>query len=255
MTMICPHCGAQLPRVVPACGLCGKDIDIRGIYESWVKKGDEALSTGEHDKAVSNYKKALEFTAGNEEIYLKLGNALNSKGDKQAAGMFFKALNYNFYSERAHDLLIALYTKFKKLEDLKAWYQKSATSADPDFIEKKIRIIDSTIKISQEQLYTVPEYAESSGLGKVLIKSLKRYVIMNTVIGILLVLVGGGIAAGHFLGMNTGFIMVFAVLFFAATLFMVFLYRLKKIKKAKEEMLKPEDILKDFTSQDKNTPT
>lgn len=253
--MICPHCGAELPRVVPACGLCGRDIDIRGIHESWVKKGDEALSFGEHDKAVSNYKKALEFTAGNEDIYLKLGNALNAKGDKQAAGMFFKALNYNFYSERAHDLLIALYTKYRKLEDLKAWYQKSAASADPEFIEKKIRIIESTIKISQEQLYAVPEFSESSGLGKTLIKSIKRYVIMNTVIGILLILVGGGIAAGYFLGMNTKFIIMFAGLFFTATLLMVFFYRLKKIKKAKESMIKPEDILKDFASQDKNTPT
>ena len=253
--MICPHCGAQLARVMPSCELCGREIDIRGTYEAFVKKGDEALSFGEHDKAILNYKKALEFTAGNEDIYLKLGNAMNAKGDKQAAGMFFKALNYNFYSERAHDLLIALYTKHRKLEDLKAWYKKSAETADPEFIEKKIKIIDYTTKFSNEQLYAAPDALPGEGLGATLIKSIKQYMIMNTVIGILLLLVGGGIAAGYFLGMNTKFIVIFSGLFFMSTLIMLFFYRMKKIKQSKENLVKPEDILKEFASKDKGGPT
>ncbi len=252
--MICPHCGAELPRVVPSCSLCEREIDIRGIYKSNVIKGDEALLAGEYDKAVISYKKALEFTAGNEDIYLKIGNALNAKGDKGASAMFFKALTYNFYSPRAHELLITLYSKHKKLPDLRAWYQKSAGSAEAEFIEKQIKLIDNIINFSGEQLYAGPPQKEP-GLAAVFIKSLKQYMIMNTVIGVILLLVGGGIAAGYFFKLNTFFVVFFSAFFFAATLIMVFVYRIKKIKKSKEQLAKPEEILKDFTKEKNNPPT
>lgn len=252
--MICPHCGAQLSHAVFSCPLCGKEIDIRGIYRSNVAKGDEALLAGEYDKAVTNYKKALEFTSGNEEIYLRLGNALSLKGDKGAAAMLFKALNYNFYSRRAHELIVALYFKHKKLPDLKAWYMKSAASAEPGFIEEQVKIIDNMIKFSEEQLYAVPP-VKGQGLASVFIKSLKQYMIMNVVMGVILLIVGGGIAAGYLLGMNTVFVIFFSAFFFAATLIMVVVYRIKKIKKSKEQLVKPEEILRDFTKENDSRPT
>lgn len=228
--MNCPHCGADTKNAVTICPLCAKTLDRENAFLSYVKKGDDAYAAAEFDKAVMSYKKALEYSAGNEEIFLKLGNAYDKKGDKQAAAMYIKALGYNFYNDKVHNLLIALYSKYGKLNDLKKWYAASREKADPAFIDKYIKIIQGVSFFSASKEVRVPA-PKKTGIGRTMMSSMKRYIIMNIVVGIFVLIVSLALAAGYFFRVNTSFLVIFSGVFMAVGIVIVVMTRSGKVKK------------------------
>lgn len=240
--MNCPHCGADAKNAVTICPLCGKNLDKDNAFQNFVKKGDDAFAAGDTDKAVMSYKKALEYSAGNEDIFIKLGNAYNKKGDKQAAAMYMKALTFNFYNDKTHNMLISLYSKFNRLDDLKKWYEQSRALADAAFVDKYIKIIQNVHYFSTQADVRIPA-PKDEGLAKTLVSSMKKYVIMNVVVGIVFVVISLAIIAGLVFKVNTSFIIMFTGFFMAVSIVMIIISRKNKAKKKGNEKTSLEDAM------------
>jgi pentatricopeptide repeat protein len=244
----CPHCGADTRNAVTICPLCGKTLDRENAYNSYLAKGDDAFAAGKTDKAIMSYKKALEYSAGNEDIFLKLGNAYNKRGDRQAAPMYMKALTFNFYNDKTHNMMIALYSKYGKLDDLKRWYEQSREKADPVFVDKYIKIIQNVKYFSTQEDFKIPS-PKPDGIIATLAGSMKKYVIMNIVIGIVLVVAGLAITAGIVFKVNTMFIFMFLGFFLLVSITIVIISRRgrankKDGKKPTLEQLMAEELAK-----------
>jgi tetratricopeptide (TPR) repeat protein len=240
----CPYCGADTKNAVTICPLCGKTLDRDSAYRSFMKKGDDFLAADDAGKAALSYKKALEYTAGTEEIYLKLGSAYNKMNDKQAAGMYMKALSFNFYNGQTHNYLISLYSRYGKLDDLRRWYGQSREKADRDFIDKYIKIIDNVKYFSTQAAIRIPK-SKPDGLTDSMISGMKRYMMMNIIGGILIVVVGIAVVAGIFLKMNTSFLIMFAGFFLGVSVIIMF-YMSAKAKKKKDRGTKSlEEFMKE----------
>jgi tetratricopeptide (TPR) repeat protein len=231
LRMNCPHCGADTKNAVTICPLCGKTLDRENAFESYIKKGDDAYAADELDKAIISYRKALEYSAGSEDLYLKMGNIYNKKNDKQAASMYMKALAFNFYNDRIHSMLITLYSKYRKLDDLKKWYEQSRGKADPAFIDKYIKIIENVNFFSSQTGDRKP-VSKTGGMAEMFFLSMKKYVIMNIVAGIVFFIVALAIVAGIVFKINIAFIFIFSGTFLVVSIVMVFISRRgKSVKK------------------------
>jgi|ERR1035437_53850 tetratricopeptide (TPR) repeat protein len=250
--MNCPHCGAHIDGNPDNCPLCGAYIDRQGLYAGFIKKGEEALGTPDYDKAMDYYQKALDTGyPPAADIYIKYGNAYDKKNDKQAAGMYLKALAFDFYNEHVHTLLIAFYDKYNRLNDLKKWYEKSRGTAGNEFIDKEIKVIDSIITFRQNAASKpLPgDEAKQKQVERAIHRLggwFKDYIMMNIVFGIVIVLMGIGIAAGLIFKLN--FIIIFAIIgfFLLASIAVVIFLRRKKIREIKKNAVKIEDIYREF---------
>ena len=207
--MNCPNCGADTKNAVTICPLCGTTLDRMSAYNSYLKKGDDFSASGEIDKAVMSYNKALEYSAGDEDIYLKLGNAYNKNNDKKAATAYMKALTFNFYNDKTHNMLIALYSKYGRLADLKKWYEQSRGKADASFVDKYVKIIENVDYFSKNSESKIPA-SKNKGLAETLISSMKRYVIMNIVVVIFVLVIALAIVAAIMFKVDTSFIVLFS---------------------------------------------
>ena len=250
--MNCPHCGAHIDGTPDSCPLCGLNIDKEELYNGHVKKGDEAFSSGEYDKALLWYQKALDTGyPPTVDIYIKYGNAHDKNNDRQAAGMYLKALSFDFYNEHVHTLLISFYDKHNRLNDLKKWYEKSRGNAEEDFINKEIKIIESIIAFRNEAA-NQPSASDEMKVKQVenVIKGLggwfKNYMMMNIVFGIAIVLMGIGVGAA--LMFRLDLIVIFAIVgfFLLASIIVVVYIRRKKVKEMKKNAPKIEDIYREF---------
>ena len=250
--MNCPHCGAHIDGNPDHCPLCGQHIDRQGLYDSFIKKGDEAFDSADYDKAMTWYQKALDTgyppSAG---IYIKYGNAHDKKNDKQAAGMYLKALSFDFYNEHVHTLMIAFYDKHNRLNDLKKWYEKSRGTADGSFIDKEIRVIDNILAFKQK-IAELPLVADEVKVKRVegMIKGFgawfKNYIMMNIVFGIIIIMMCAGIAAVLFFKADMGVVFSLIGFFLAVSVAVVVFIRRKKISEMKKKALKLEDIYAEF---------
>jgi tetratricopeptide (TPR) repeat protein len=240
--MNCPHCGADTGNAVTICPLCGKTLDREDAYASYMTKGDAAQAAGELDKALLSYKKALEYSAGTEDLFLKLGNIYNKKADKQAASMYMKALSYNFYNDNTHNMLIMLYSKYGKLEDLKRWYEQSRAKADPDFIDKYIKIIENVRFFTTKADIKIP-VTNQDKLGGVFMESMKKYMVMNIVLGIVLFVIGLAITAGVVFKLNASIIMLVSGVFLVVSIAIVLFSRRRKTGKKESGAPSLSDIM------------
>lgn len=253
--MNCPHCGAHIDGNPDNCPLCGMNIDKENLYNGFVKKGDEAFVSDDYDKAMIWYQKAIDTGhIPTADIYIKYGNAHNKNNDKQAAGMYLKALSFDFYNEHVHTLLIAFYDKHNRLNDLKKWYDKSRGTADGAFIDKEIKVIDSIIdfrKNAGEQPSVSEEYKVKQ--VETVIKGiggwLKNYIMMNIVFGIAIVLMGIGIVASLIFKFDLMIILAIIGFFLLASIVVVIVIRRKKVAEMKKNAVKLEDIYREFKKQ------
>lgn len=148
--MNCPQCGAQVQKGDASCSLCGREINLAHIAGNLIERADEALLAGDYPRAIAGYQKAAEVQES-DDLFLKLGNAYDKQGDKRAAGYYIKVLEKDFTNDKAHNLLISFYTKYSKLNDLKAWYAKAA-GASAEIAAKYIKVIDSVAKFKSAPL-------------------------------------------------------------------------------------------------------
>jgi hypothetical protein len=225
--MNCPHCGADTKNAVTLCPLCGKTLDREMAYAGFVSKADDALAAEDYDKAIISYRKALEYSQGTEDIYLKLAAAYNKKGDKQAASMYMKALTFNFYNEHTHNMLIALYSRYGRLDDLQKWYEQSRDKADPEFIDKHIKIIKNVKYFSYEAPVKIPASKPDNFLESFML-SMKKYVILNIVMGIIGLVATLAIIAAVVFKVNTTYIVMSAGVFIMATITILLMTRKKR---------------------------
>jgi tetratricopeptide (TPR) repeat protein len=251
--MNCPHCGAEIENFSDICRLCGTSIDKGSVFDSFIRKGDEFFNLPDYDKAIKYYNKAMEADhPSGPEVYIKLGNALDKKNDKQAAGMYLKALSYNFYNEHVHTLLIAFYDKYKRLKDLKAWYEKSRASADEAFIDNKIKTIANIVSYREKAAETMGAQAEEFShrkrvkMANSMISGFKEYIMMNIILGIAVVVIGAGMGLALFMKINTMYVFAVGGMFFVVSAVILAFIRAKKIKEMKNKAQKPEDLLRDF---------
>ncbi|MCE5300984.1 MAG: hypothetical protein LLG37_08975 [Spirochaetia bacterium] len=247
--MNCPHCGGVLEQNQETCSLCGTLIDSRDIYNNLVRRGTEAYEMSEFEKACTYYNKAYETGLYDAELCVRLGMVLDKKNDRRAAGMFLKALSFDFYNEHVHNLLIGFYDKYRRLSDLKTWYEKSRGSVEDAFIDKQITIINNLIKF-REQAPSGPERAHSTAgetAGHFLLNSFKQYIMMNVVLGVVLLLIGIAVAIGWIFKVNVMVIVVFAVFILLAGMAFMVMARVRKMRKIKEgKRMELADIYKDF---------
>jgi len=241
--MICPECGANIDSSKEICPLCEKRIDRESAYKNFIAKGDNFFNTGNFDKAILSYSKALDYFNDREELYIKLGNAYSKKMDKKAAHMYLKALILNFYNDTTHNLIISFYSYFNKLEDLKKWYEKNKANYDSQFIDKYIKIIDNILRFKNE---TSVKIGQKENFLNLFFISMKEYILMNIVMGlVILVIIAGGIAAFLF-KVNIIYIIIFLGVFFLVSLFFISFTKMKSIKKKKGTQENLENLLNEF---------
>ncbi len=203
------------------------------------------------------YQKAIDTGhPASVDIYIRYGNAHDKKNDKQAAGMYLKALAYDFYNEHVHTLLIAFYDKHNRLNDLKKWYDKNRVSADGAFIDKEIKVIDSIIAFRKNAPDALPvgdeiQIKRVQGMIKGMGAWFKNYIMMNIVFGIIIALLGLGIAAAVIFKVNMMIIFAILGIFLAASIVVVIYIRRKKVKEMKMNSPKLEDIYMEFKKQGK----
>lgn len=240
--MNCPHCGAETGSAVTLCPLCGKTLDRKQAFTSFVKKGDAAAENGEIDKAILNYNKAITYLEGNEQVYLKIGNLYYKKNDKNAVNMYFKVLQFNFYNDYAHNMLITIYSRFGKLDDLKMWYEKNRNKYKDDFINKYIKIIDKMKHFSTKKDFGRKE--KKDNILKDMLISMKKYTMLNIVIVFTALLFIVGLLAGTFLQINPLVFFSFILFFMFVVFVIVFFQRVIDINKKKKKKMEFTDILK-----------
>ncbi len=248
--MNCPHCGAEISNDVEACPLCEKPIDKHEEYKKILSLGDEAFEIENTNQAVIYYEKALKLKSDSDEVYIKLGNAYNQKKDKRAAQMYLKAMEFNFYNDQIHNLLITIYQKYNKLGDLKAWYEKFRGKVDDSFIDRYLSIIDN-IKYFKENTNLKVENKEE-GFFSDIFNSMKSYSMLNAVILIAAVLVVAAIIGVRVFKINTAFILLFAVSFFFISIITVLFTRIKDIKKRKKENKSADEFFAEMTNKDRD---
>ncbi len=247
--MNCPHCGAETGSAITLCPLCGKTLDRQQAFTSFVEKGDMAVEIGDIEKAIINYNKALTYSEGNEQIYLKLGNLYFKKNDKNAVNMYFKVLQFNFYNEYVHNMLITLYSKFGKLDDLKNWYEKNRGKYREDFIEKYIKVIGNIKHFTTRTDFGIKEKKEN--ILTDFLQSMKKYTLLNIVLIFIVLLLIGGLFAGTFLQLNPIIVFTFMLFFVFVIFVIVFFQRIMYINKKKKEKMDFTDILKQDINEKK----
>jgi len=240
--MNCPHCGAETGSAITLCPLCGKTLDREQAFNSFVEKGDMAAEIGDIEKAILAYNKALTYSEGNEQIYLKLGNLYYKKNDKNAVNMYFKVLQFNFYNEYVHNMLITLYSKFGRLDDLKNWYEKNKGKYNDDFIDKYIKVIDNIKLFSTKMDFGIKEKKEN--FFKDMLLSMKKYTLLNIVLIFIVSFLIVGLLAGTFLQLNPIIVFSFMLFFLFVIFIVVFFQRVMHINKKKKEKMDFTDILK-----------
>ena len=240
--MNCPHCGAETGSAITLCPLCGKTLDREQAFNSFVEKGDMAAEIGDIEKAILAYNKALTYSEGNEQIYLKLGNLYYKKNDKNAVNMYFKVLQFNFYNEYVHNMLITLYSKFGRLDDLKNWYEKNKGKYNDDFIDKYIKVIDNIKLFSTKMDFGIKEKKEN--FFKDMLLSMKKYTLLNIVLIFIVSFLIVGLLAGTFLQLNPIIVFSFMLFFLFVIFIIVFFQRVMHINKKKKEKMDFTDILK-----------
>jgi tetratricopeptide (TPR) repeat protein len=251
--MNCPKCGANIENFSDTCGLCGISIDKAAVFNEFMRRGDEYFSALDFGTAVVYYNKALEADLPRgPEIYIKLGNAMDRKNDRLTAGMYLKALSFDFYNERVHTLLMAFYEKHGRLNDLKAWYEKNRGSADDAFLDGKIATI-SNILSYREKAATImtaqaDEMAHSRRKDKVkmMIDGFKEYMVMNVVFGIAVIIIAAGMAGAIFFKANTAMVLITGGVLFIVSVIIAFYIGIKRIRKKRATAIKPEDIINDI---------
>jgi len=241
----CPHCGADTKNAVTLCPLCGKTLDRGSAYAGFVAKADAAAGAGEYEKAAIAYNKALEYAAGTEDVYLKLASAYTKLGSAKAANAYMKALSCNFYNDTTHNMLISLYTRFGKLDELKKWYEQSRPRVDPVFADKYIKIIDNVKLFSSEKSARIPA-SKNTDYAAALVFGLKKYAMMNLVLGLVVIVASVAVGAAVFMGVNTNFVLMFSVFFIFVSVIVSLAAKRKKKKPADEAPFKPEDIMNEF---------
>ncbi len=241
--MLCHECGAEIKDYFTTCSLCGKVIDREKAFKNFVEKGDEFFRSDEIEKAIIAYNRALDYQKDNEDLYIKLGNAYMKKNDKQAATYYLKALSLNFYNDVTHNYLIAFYSKFNKLEDLKSWYIKNKERFDNEFINKYIKIIDNTILFTTEKKIKIG--TEDNGFWCELKKSMRMYLMFNIIFGVVFLLLVVGLLFSYFLKINVSFFLVFAGMFLIMGIFFITFKKMENLKKKKDKHINIEDFLKE----------
>jgi len=246
--MICKSCGAVIEKGLEKCPLCGNKIDIGELFREFVDKGNAAFEKGDTDKAVLFYKNALEHGDVNEETYIKIGIAFEKKNDfKSARDMYFKALKLNFKNDNAHNLLIGIYSKHNKLNDLKSWYESNAERFHEDTADKYVKIIENIIDFKKQPPVKIA--AEDDGIKTNLIKGLKNYIILNVVIGIVMLLVAAAFIGYYVFKINGAYILVFAAIFFIISFAVIMYYKMRNIKRLRGKKPRIEDL---FGEDNKN---
>jgi tetratricopeptide (TPR) repeat protein len=248
----CPYCGADTKNAVTICPLCGKTLDRDSAFISYMIKGDDFMGAGDPGKAVLSYRKALEYSKGNEDVFLKLGNAYSRMNDKQAASVYMKALAFNFYNDQTHNLLITLYSRHGKLGDLKKWYEQSRAKADPEFIDRYIKIIDNIIYFKAQAGMRIPG-SKSGGFAGSLASGLKKYAMFNIVGFIIMVVVSLAIFAGIVLKVNTTFLFVFSASFLFISIGILIFARLRKAGKKVRNQATLEEFMAGGMEQTQNS--
>ncbi len=239
--MICKSCGAVIDKDLEKCPLCGNKIDKGEIFREFIEKGNAAFEMGDIDKAVLFYKNALEHGDVNEETYIKIGIAFEKKNDfKSARDMYFKALTLNFENDNAHNLLIGIYSKLNKLNDLKNWYESNAERLNYDTANKYAKIIENIINFKKQPLIKIA--AGEDDLKTNLIKGLKNYMILNVVIGIVMLLLAAAILGYYVFKINGAYILAFAAIFFVISLSVIMYYKMRNIRRMQEKKPKIEDL-------------
>ncbi|HDQ26038.1 MAG TPA: hypothetical protein ENN43_04750 [bacterium] len=253
--MNCPHCGAETSWAKEECQLCGKVIDLAAAFKDYTKKGDACLAAGDYDRAIAGYTRALDYADADEALYLKLADAFGKKGDKKAAEYLMKALSLNFYNEETHNALISVYGRFKRLKELKKWYEAAKARFDPGFADRYIKVIDSLETFKME--YLAVEEKGRENFARVFVGSMKRYMVMNIVLGLMFLLVAGAVAAAFFTGANTMFVVSAGVFFFFISIIAVTAYKARAGRKKREAAAKgAESIMLEFVkpAKDKKEP-
>jgi tetratricopeptide (TPR) repeat protein len=251
--MDCPHCGAEVNADLDICPLCGAGIDKAQLRKDVIKKGDAAYKTGNYDMAIIFYKKAFDLnTGGDAELCIKCGNAYDKKDDKQAVEMYLKALSYDFYNERAHNLLILFYDRHNRLKDLENWYEKNRGGADGAFIDRQIRTINGIISFRQKLPAMADEVRQKKAEKMVssFTAGFKHYIIMNIVLGVIAVLMAVAVAFAIIFKLNM--IIVFSIIGFFLVLSVAAIFYLNR-RKSKENkgktLVSIEDIYREYTGK------
>jgi len=243
--MICPHCGAEIEKGLEKCPLCEKEISTESEYEKFLKKGDEALAADETDKAIAAYSKALEYRDNSYEIYMKLGNAYNRKGDKQAVAMYFKAMTLNFYDDNIHNLVISMYARRGKLEELRKWYEANSAKYDADFIKRYTAIIDN-MKYFSSNIEKPEEKKKDPGVMPEFFGSMKSYSMLNSTMLITGALILIALVGMAIFKVNMTFVFMFAGTFIVISIIAVIISKISRMKKKKQKTEGLEEIVKDF---------
>ena len=148
--MICSHCKNEKwdIDVCPNCGLSEREALWAEAEKS--RKSQKWLF------AVKAYQKYLLFQPRHLEALQKVANCLSMIASlnfqdslfHQASQAIFEALNEDWDWERGHELLIDLYTRYEKLEDLSKQYEQIASRevAKAKICENMVRTIRLTQK-------------------------------------------------------------------------------------------------------------
>ncbi len=245
--MLCPECGAEIKEYFTTCSLCGKIIDKEDAFKKFMSKGDEFFKSNEIEKAIISYNRALDYKKDSEELYIKLGNAYMKKNDKRTVTCYLKALSYNFYNDVTHNFLIAFYSRFNKLEELKSWYIQNKEKFDKDYIDKFIKIIENTILFTTEKSVKIGTQDENFFTN--FTKSIKTYLFLNIVFGVILLLLAAGFLLSFLFKINISFFLIFIGVFSLISLVFITYKKMKTIKslkKTKETEIDLENILKEI---------
>ncbi len=245
--MLCPECGAEVKEYFTTCSLCGKIIDREEAFKKFMAKGDEFFKSDEIEKAIISYNRALDYKKDSEDIYIKLGNAYMKKNDKKAATCYLKALSYNFYNDVTHNFLITFYSRFNKLEELKSWYIQNKNKFNNDYIDKFIKIIENTILFTTEK--SVKIGTKDDNFFTNFKESIKSYLLVNVVSGVMLLLLAAGFLLSFLFKINISFFLIFIGVFSLISLVFITYKKMKSIKnlkKTKETQIDLENILKEI---------
>jgi tetratricopeptide (TPR) repeat protein len=104
-------------------------------YNNKLQKGYELSANNEVDKAIENYKKAIEIAPDKVDVntYTIVGNALLNQGKADEAIEYYKqAIGINPKFIRAYNGLGFVYDKLKEYEEAEKYYRK-ALQIDPKF--------------------------------------------------------------------------------------------------------------------------
>jgi tetratricopeptide (TPR) repeat protein len=112
----------------------------KGSAEYHIQQGVNYGMSGEHEKAIEEFRKALSINPENPLIYINLGNAyMNKNSIDQAINMYERAIEVNpgIESSTAYLNLGAIYSNIKKDYRQAVEYLKRFVELEPDSEESK----------------------------------------------------------------------------------------------------------------------